>query len=641
MLTTKSAPMTKPATRSAPHAPTSGKQDSSQIDAVVDSVVDPAVNVDPRELSGAQLLIELLERQGVSCIAGVPGGANLPMYDALASSDIKHVLARNEQGAGFIAQGMSRVTGKAQVCFASSGPGATNLITAVADAHLDSVPLIAITGQVPQAMIGTDAFQEIDTFGLMLPVTKHNYLVRSAEELLEVIPKAFELALSGRPGPVSIDVPKDVQNEKISVAELPAAGIRLPDPTVSEADVDEMLNHIQSAKRPVLMIGGGIVYANATEDLRSFAQQLDIPAVQTFMGLGVLPSDHPLSLGMLGMHGAPFTNLILEECDLLVGLGVRFDDRATGKVAAFCPQAKVVHVDIDNSEIGKVLEPVQSIVADVGSVLRMANDRLQPQTNNHWRQRVKALKSRHPLQLDGREEMFRPYGAIAAVAELVDDAANITTDVGQHQMWVAQAYPFNRPRQWISSGGLGTMGFGLPAAIGMALAAPDTLTICFSGDGSLMMNIQEFATAAEHNLNLKVIVLNNNHLGLVRQQQTLFYNKNLSAVKFEQRTDFPAVAAAMGMSGLDLSECENPREALKQALFKPGPCLINIPISETEMVFPMVAPGGANKDMIVCETPVTAPGETTSTDQIPNARSQQTTITTSCDEKNRAPEASK
>jgi len=358
------------------------------------------------------------------------------------------------------------------------------------------------------------------------------------------------------------------------------------------------------------MIGGGIVYANATDKLCSFAERLDVPAVQTFMGLGVLPSDHALSLGMLGMHGAPFTNLVLEECDLLVGLGVRFDDRATGKVSAFCPNADFIHVDIDNSEIGKVLRPIQAIVADVGNVLDIANNRLQTQHNNKWRQRIDELRHQHPLQLDGHDKLFRPYGAIAAVADLVDDDANITTDVGQHQMWVAQAYPFVRPRQWISSGGLGTMGFGLPAAIGMALAAPERKTICFSGDGSLMMNIQELATAAEHNLNVKVIVLNNNHLGLVRQQQTLFYNKNLSAVKFEQGTDFPAAARAMGMTGIDLSESDDPRQALHDALAAPGPCLINIPIAETEMVFPMVAPGGANRDMIIGETPDTAKSET-------------------------------
>lgn len=559
---------------------------------------DSQLETQTRQISGASLLIELLEQQGIDVIAGVPGGANLPMYDALSGSHIKHVLARHEQGAGFIAQGMARVSGKAQVCFASSGPGATNLVTAVADAMLDSVPLVAITGQVPQAMIGTDAFQEIDTFGLMLPITKHNWLVRSASELLDVIPKAFELALSGRPGPVSIDIPKDVQNEFIDISGLPDPGVRLPDPAVDTAEVDELLSRIAAARQPVLMVGGGIVYAGATSDLQQFAEQLDLPAVQTFMGLGVLPADHPLSLGMLGMHGAPFTNLVLEECDLLVGLGVRFDDRATGKVAAFCPQAEFIHVDIDRSEIGKVLQPVLSITADVGDVLRVATERLKPVTRPQWQQQVRELKRDYPLQLDGHNDLFRPYGAIKAVAALLDERANVTTDVGQHQMWVAQAYPMVRPRQWISSGGLGTMGFGLPAAIGMALAQPDRKSICFSGDGSLMMNIQEFATAAEHQLDLKVIILNNNHLGLVRQQQTLFYKKNLSAVKFEQSTNFPVVAQAMGMKGVDLSECDDPHLALQQALNEKGPCLINIPISETEMVFPMVAPGGANKDMI-------------------------------------------
>ncbi len=568
-------------------------------DASVGSVADSESRLrSARELSGAQVLIELLERQGISHIAGVPGGANLPIYDALSASSIRHVLARHEQGAGFIAQGMARVTGEAQVCFASSGPGATNLVTAVADAMLDSIPLVAITGQVPQAMIGTDAFQEIDTFGLMLPITKHNWLVRSARELIDVIPKAFELALSGRLGPVSIDIPKDVQNEIISVEALPLPGRRLPDPTVESSEVDDLLARIAAARQPVLMIGGGIVYAGATQTLQQFAEQLDLPAVQTFMGLGVLPADHRLSLGMLGMHGAPFTNLVLEECDLLVGLGVRFDDRATGKVAAFCPNAEFIHVDIDRSEIGKVLQPVLSITADVGDVLSMAVERLQPQTRAQWQSQVQELKRDHPLQLDGHNDLFRPYGAIKAVASLLDERANVTTDVGQHQMWVAQAYPMVRPRQWISSGGLGTMGFGLPAAIGMALAQPDRKCICFSGDGSLMMNLQEFATAAEHNLDLKVIILNNNHLGLVRQQQTLFYRKNLSAVEFEQRTNFPMAAAAMGVKGVDLSECEDPHEALRQALEEHGPCLINIPISETEMVFPMVAPGGANKDMI-------------------------------------------
>ncbi len=551
-----------------------------------------------RSLSGARLLIKLLERQGVTHISGIPGGANLPMYDALTESSIKHVHVRHEQGAGFIAQGMARVSGEAQVCFASSGPGATNLITAIADARLDSVPVIAITGQVPLDMIGTDAFQEIDTFGLMLPITKHNWIVRSAEELLEVIPLAFQIALSGRPGPVSIDIPKDVQNQLIEIECYPEPGQAEPVPEVEVPQVKDMLQRIRKAERPLLIAGGGVVNSGAAAELRKFAERLDLPVVQTFMGLGLLPSDHPLTLGMLGMHGAPFTNLILEECDLVIGLGVRFDDRATGKVAEFCPKAEIIHVDIDASEMSKIMNPTLSILADAGNVLIQANRILEPCSRPLWQQRVNQLKQHHPLVMDGGNDLFRPYGAIKAVADLLDDAVNITTDVGQHQMWVAQAYPFSRPRQWISSGGLGTMGFGLPAAIGMALTQPERKVICFTGDGSLMMNIQELVTAAEQKLDIKIIILNNGHLGLVRQQQNLFYENNLSAVKFQQDVDFILAAQAMGVKGVDLCKSENPRDELAEVLAEQGVCVINIPISESEMVFPMVAPGHANKDMI-------------------------------------------
>ena len=564
---------------------------------MTDSAIDQKNQPRPR-MSGSQLLIKLLERQGVTHISGVPGGANLPMYEALTASSIKHVLARHEQGAGFIAQGMARVSGKAQICFASSGPGASNLITAVADAKMDSVPLIAITGQVSQAMIGTDAFQEIDTFGLMLPITKHNWMVRSAEELLEVIPRAFQIALSGRPGPVSIDIPKDVQNELIEVESLPEPGRREANPVFDPQQVESMLSRIRSARRPILMIGGGVIYAGAAAALVEFAEQLDLPAVQTFMGLGILRNDHPLSLGMLGMHGAPYTNLVLEECDLVIGMGVRFDDRATGKVAGFCPQAEIIHVDIDHSEIDKIMRSVLSIRADVGEVLEMANTMLEPRSRPIWRKRVEQLKAGHPLLLEGEDDLFRPYGTIKAVAALLDDSVSITTDVGQHQMWVAQAYPINRAGQWVSSGGLGTMGFGLPAAIGMALAQPERKVICFTGDGSLMMNIQELATAAEHGLDIKVIILNNQHLGLVRQQQSLFYDKNFSAVQFQQNVDYALAARAMGFKGIDLGVSDSPLAELESALNEHGPCVVNLPISETEMVFPMVAPGGANRDMI-------------------------------------------
>jgi acetolactate synthase-1/2/3 large subunit len=362
--------------------------------------------------------------------------------------------------------------------------------------------------------------------------------------------------------------------------------------------IDKMIKSIKQAHRLVLMIGGGIVQAGASEALRQFAESQDMPAVQTFMGLGVLPCDHPLALGMLGMHGARFTSHVLEECDLLIGLGVRFDDRATGKVEAFCPQAEIIHVEIDHSEIGKIKNPILSIQADVGEVLTLFNQRATATTRTLWLQRIKQLRDTDPLILEGADDLFRPYGAIAQVSGLLDDSVNVTTDVGQHQMWVAQAYPFRRPQQWISSGGLGTMGFGLPAAIGAALAQPERKTICFTGDGSIMMNIQELATAAEENLDIKVIILNNGHLGLVRQQQSLFYGENYNAVKFHQGVDFALIARSMGVAGVDLGISESPTDDLRDALERAGPCVINLPINEQEMVFPMVPPGGANKDMI-------------------------------------------
>ena len=562
---------------------------------------DSALNPMPeaaQKLSGAQILIKLLERQGIKHIIGIPGGANLPMYDALTGSEIQHVLARHEQGAGFIAQGMARVSGEAQVCFASSGPGATNLVTAVADAHLDSIPLVAITGQVPQAMIGTDAFQEVDTFGMMLPITKHNWMVRSVEELIEVIPEAFRVALSGRPGPVSVDVPKDVQNQIFEISEWPEPGRADALPSFDEADIRRFADMVKAAKRPVLMVGGGVVAAGATEDALAFAERLDLPTVCSFMGLGVMPPEHPLYLGMLGMHGARCTNMILDECDLLIGMGVRFDDRATGKVEAFVPNAAILHVDIDESEIGKIKNPSLAIRACVGEVLCDLNQDDIRMQRPLWRQRVDQLKESHPLVLEGKDDIFRPYGLMTAVAEIVGDDANISTDVGQHQMWAAQAYPLRRPRQWLSSGGLGTMGFGMPAAIGAALQQPERPSVCFSGDGSFKMNMQELETAVELGLNMKVVLLNNGHLGLVRQQQELFYGERYNAVRYDRAPDFVMFAQAMGAEGIDLGQYENPREALEQALTSPGPCLINVPIEAAEMVFPMVPPGGANKDMI-------------------------------------------
>ena len=551
------------------------------------------------KMNGAQLILKLLERQGITCLSGIPGGANLPLYDALTASPIRHVLARHEQGAGFIAQGMARATGKTAVCLATSGPGATNLLTAIADALLDSIPIVAITGQVPRAMIGTDAFQEIDTYGLTIPITKHNFLVRSAAELLETIPAAFRIAASGRPGPVVVDVPKDVQTETVEFDVWPEPGVADPMPAFQPSDIEKMAEMIRAARRPIFYIGGGIVASGAGAVLRRVAEQNAIPAVSTLMALGTLAPEHPLFLGMLGMHAPRCANLALEECDLLIAAGSRFDDRATGKVARFCPQASIIHIDIDASELGKIKTPHLSIAADVGQVLGALEPLLAgPAGHEEWVERAAELKANHPLAMPGWDDPLQPYGIIRHVAALLDDEATITTDVGQHQMWAAQAYPLRRERQWLTSGGLGTMGFGLPAAIGAALAEPDRTVVCFSGDGSLLMNIQELSTAAEERLNVKIILMNNGHLGLVRQQQELFYESRFSASRFHTEPDFAMIARGFGVAGYDLAESSDPLETLARALSEPGPALINVPIAHEEKVFPMVPPGAANRDMI-------------------------------------------
>jgi acetolactate synthase-1/2/3 large subunit len=549
-------------------------------------------------ITGATLLLKLLERQGIATIAGIPGGASLPLYDALHASPIRHVLARHEQGAAFIAQGMARATGRPAVCFGTSGPGATNLLTGIADAKLDSIPLVAVTGQVPRAMIGTDAFQEIDTYGLTVPITKHNYLVRSAAELLEVVPDAFRVATSGRPGPVVIDVPKDVQLEAIDVAALPEPGRPDPPPRLDPGGLAHAAALLNDAERPVLLAGAGVIAANAATALRRVAERASAPVATTLLGLGAMPHDHPLFLGMVGMHAARCTNLVLEECDLLVGLGLRFDDRATGKAAEFCPRAQVVHVDIDPSELGKIKTPTVGLVADVGAALDALGPLLRPDPRPAWRARATALRRAYPLLTPDADDPCAPYGIVRHTATLLGPDAIVTSDVGQHQMWVAQAYPFTHPRQWLTSGGLGTMGFGLPAAIGAALAAPGRAVACFTGDGSLLMNIQELATLAEERTPVKVILLDNGHLGLVRQQQELFYGRRYHASRFQAEPDFPAIARAFGIAAYDLGDSPEPLAALARALGTPGACLVRVPIARAANVFPMVPPGAANRDMI-------------------------------------------
>lgn len=556
--------------------------------------------------SGAEIIVKLLERQGIGIVTGMPGGAALPFYDALRSSEkTRHVLARHEQGGGFIAQGMSRVLGTPQVCLATSGPGATNLLTAVADAQLDSIPLVAITGQVPQQMIGTDAFQEVDTYGLSLPITKHNFLVRSARELLHVIPEAFRIASSGRPGPVWVDVPKDVQVERIAVEHWP--DVATPDAPVPAAaeQIAAAAAMINAAERPLLYIGGGSVASKgAAERLRSLVDSSNMHAVSTLMALGVLPTEDPHALGMLGMHGALYTHPILDRSDLLVVIGARFDDRATGKVAEFCPHAKVIHIDIDPSEHSKLKHAHIAIAGDVSTTLDALIPLIDNNQREQWAAEIADLRARMPLKTPDIDKPTSPYGIIKATYDAVGPGAIITTDVGQHQMWAAQVYPFEQPRQWLTSGGLGTMGFGLPAAIGAALAAPDKTVVCFTGDGSILLNMQEMATLVEERLNVKIVLLDNAALGLVHQQQSMFYGANHFASSLHEAPDFSDLARAFGIPAWNLGNlsADTARERLQEAFSGAGPALIHCPIEAAEQVMPMVPPGGANRDAIDYDT---------------------------------------
>ncbi|MBA0214919.1 acetolactate synthase large subunit [Pectobacterium brasiliense] len=549
--------------------------------------------------TGAQLIVRLLEQQGITTVAGIPGGAALPLYDALGQSKtIRHVLARHEQGAGFMAQGMARASGRAAVCMASSGPGATNLLTAIADAKLDSIPLVCITGQVPSSMIGTDAFQEVDTYGISIPVTKHNYLVRDINELPRVIPEAFRIAQSGRPGPVWIDIPKDIQNATIELSELPDVFPLDALPAIAQQEIERAAAMINAAQRPVLYLGGGIISSAAHEQAIQLAERSSLPTTMTLMALGTMPVDHPLSLGMLGMHAARSTNLILQQADLLIVLGARFDDRAIGKAEQFCPQASIIHIDIDPAELGKIRQPHVAINADVAQALDQLLPQITPQQRDVWRTTVRGLQQEFPFSMPGADDPLSHYGLVQATAQALTDDAIITTDVGQHQMWVAQSYPLRRPRQWLTSGGFGTMGFGLPAAIGAALAEPDRTVVCFSGDGSLMMNIQEMATAAEEGLNVKIVLMNNQSLGLVHQQQDMFFQKRIFAADYRYSANFLAIAAGFGFATCDLNAATDPQAALQEMLNQPGPALIHVLIDANEKVLPIVPPGAANIDMI-------------------------------------------
>ena len=550
------------------------------------------------EITGAELIIRFLERQGVETLAGIPGGTLLPLYRALGDSSLNHVLARHEQGAAFIAQGMARISGRAGVCLATSGPGLTNLVTAIADAKADSVPMVCLAGQVPRALIGTDAFQEVPSTRIVDAITKACFEVRSAADLADLLPEAFRIAESGRPGPVLLDIPKDVQTERVSLARLPDPARREAPPAPDPQDLAAAARMIDEARRPVLYLGGGVTLARAQGAALALAERAALPTTTTLMALGTLPPEHPLALGMLGMHGARYTNSVLDECDLLIAIGARFDDRATGKLEPFCPGARVIHIDADRRELGKLRRPELAIQADAGAALRALAEAVKPALRVEWLSRVGELRRAQPLRLPGLDDPRQPYGLIRAVSRLAHADAAITTDVGQHQMWVAQSYPFRRPERWLTSGGLGTMGFGLPAAIGAALALPEAGAVCFSGDGSLLMNVQEFATLAELNLNVKTVVMDNAALGLVRQQQELFYQRRHVASVYAAPTRLCAVAEAFGVPAYDLGAADDAEAMLREAFARPGPALIRAPVAAETMVLPMVAPGAANTEVI-------------------------------------------
>jgi acetolactate synthase I/II/III large subunit len=582
------------------------------------------------KLTGSQIIIKMLEAEGITTVAGIPGGSILPFYDCLAHSEIRHILVRQEQAAGFIAQGMARTTGRPAVCLATSGPGAMNLLTAIADARCDSIPIVAITGQVNSALIGTDAFQEADTFGLSFPITKHSILIKTAEELIEAVPKAFEIAVSGRPGPVLIDVPRDVQSAVCDVDEsvfhiTPAVvdGSRRQGTCAgrfctprSEYPVilgrfAELLAH---AHRPVLYVGGGCASPEAASLVADFRSVYRIPVVTSLMGIGVVPSSDEGNLGMVGMHGAYAANRALYESDLVFAAGARFDDRATGVSGKFCPKAKIVHIDIDAAEVNKILPAYLSLVADVESALPVLTELIREQARDCacaagaeravWYEKNTAVKKESTVIVAGRPQAAPLPNPRAFIAGLPDAAKKagippesliVATDVGQHQMWTAQWYPVEKPRTFLTSGSLGTMGFGLPAAIGAALANPDKRILCISGDGSILMNIQELATLADHNLNVTVIVLENGTLGMVYQQQKYLFNKTYSACIFEKQPDLLQIASGFGISAVDAN---TDSAWFEKAFPKHGPAFVRLHIGFEEDVLPYVSAGKANIDAV-------------------------------------------
>ena len=571
-------------------------------------------------MSGAKMLLECLAREGVDCIFGYPGGVTLPLYDALYDHPIRHVLVRHEENAAFAAEGYARASGRVGVCCATSGPGSTNLVTGLVNAMMDSIPLVALTGQVHSKLIGSDAFQEADTFGISRSCTKHNYLVKSINDLPGIIHEAFYIAATGRPGPVLVDIPKDVFQAQGHYA--PVSSIHLPGYKVytegHTGQIRRAAQMIWEAQRPFVYAGGGIISSGASEALRQFVEFVDAPAVCTLMGLGALPSSHPNFISMPGMHGSYAANMGMSHCDLLIALGVRFDDRVTGRLSAFAPHAKVIHVDIDPAEIGKNRVPDLPIVGDARRVLGKIVKVLQklapaeaPRNaapRKAWWRQIRAWQQEHPLLPAISSSEIKPQHLVAEIDRISNGRAVVTSDVGQHQMWACQFIRFDEPRLWISSGGLGSMGFGLPAAVGAQFARPDKLVFALVGDGGFQMSIPELATIASQGLPIKIVIMNNGYLGMVRQWQELFYNNRLSGVELECFPDVEKLGAAYGIPGRVIQRPEQLSPALDQAVRQPGPYLLSVKVSPFENVYPMVPSGAAVSEMVLAPPqPVAVP----------------------------------
>ena len=547
----------------------------------------------PKPVRGAQLVVEALEREGVRHIFGYPGGAIMPVYDALTGSSLQHILVRHEQAAALAADAYGRVTGKPGVCLATSGPGATNLVTGIANAFLDSVPMVAITGQVASPLMGTDAFQEVDIFGITLPIVKHSFLIRDTASIPRIFAEAFELAQSGRPGPVLIDLPKDM-GVNAAIPE-PFERPKFPSLIPSREQIAAANRLIAGASAPVIYFGGGIAIARAERALRAFAQRTRIPSVATLKGLGAIPTDEPNFLGMLGMHGSRAANLAIDNCDLLICVGARFDDRATGKLDSFATRARVIHIDGDPAEIGKLRAPEVALAGDVESIL----DELDATPDvSDWSGRCRAQKKMWAPVYDAPGQGIYAPALLKELSEAAGDNAIFTCDVGQHQMWVAQHCRFVRPQAHLTSGGLGTMGYGVPAGIGALLADPAATVITVSGDGSFMMNVQELATIRRYRLPLKIVLIDNSQLGMVRQWQELFFDENFSEIDLSDNPDFAEVAHAFGIEAFTIDHRSQVNDAIRRLLATDGPILCHVRINPRENVWPLVPPNSSNVQMI-------------------------------------------